>query len=69
MIGRQAPTALVNLYLRYRDLLVPGLELGGGVYNVADQRSSYLQPYNGGHAPLPGPSRELVFRIAYEHKL
>ena len=69
VIGRQAPTALVNLYLRYRDLLVPGLELGGGIYNVADQRYSYLQPYNGGHPPLPGPSRELVVRIAYEHKL
>jgi hypothetical protein len=48
---------------------VPGLELGAGVYDIADQRYEYLQPYNGGHAPLPGPGRELVFRIAYEHKL
>lgn len=68
MIGRQTPTALVNLYLRYRDLL-PGLDLGAGVYNVADQRFQYLQPYSGGHPPLPGTGREIVVRVAYEHKL
>jgi outer membrane cobalamin receptor len=69
MIGRQAPTALVNLHLRYRDLLIPGLELGAGVYDLADQRFQFLQPYAGGHPPLPGPGREVVVRLAYEHKL
>jgi len=69
VIGRQAPTALVNLNARYRDLLVPGLELGAGVYDVADQRLQYLQPYSGGHPPLPGPGREVVVRLAYEHAL
>ncbi|MEO8699761.1 MAG: TonB-dependent receptor [Kofleriaceae bacterium] len=69
MIGRQAPTALVNAYLLYRDVLVRGLELGAGVYDLADQKLQYLQPYDGGHAPLPGVRRELVFRIGYEHKL
>jgi outer membrane receptor protein involved in Fe transport len=69
MIGRQAPTALVNLHLRYRDLLIPGLELGAGVYDAFDQRFQYLQPYSGGHPPLPGPGREVVVRLAYEHKL
>jgi outer membrane cobalamin receptor len=69
LIRRQAPTALVNLHLRYRDLLVPGLELGAGVYDVADQRLQYLQPYSGGHPPLPGSGREFVVRLAYEHRL
>jgi outer membrane receptor for ferrienterochelin and colicins len=69
VIGRQAPTALVNLHLRYRDLLVRGFELGAGVYDVADQHFHYLQPYSGGHPPLPGTGRELVIRLAYEHKL
>lgn len=69
MIGRQAPTALVNVYALYRDLLVPGLEVGAGVYDVANQHVHYLQPYGGGHAPLPGTGRELVFRLAYERKL
>jgi outer membrane cobalamin receptor len=69
VIGRQPPAAQVNLYLLYRDAVVPGLELGAGVFDVADQHQPYLQPYNGGHAPLPSPGRELVFRIAYERKL
>jgi outer membrane cobalamin receptor len=68
MLGRLPPTALVNLYMMYRDL-VPGLELGAGVYDVADQHYQYLQPYNGGHPPLPASGREVVFRVAYEHKL
>ena len=69
MIGREGPTALVNANVLYRNVLVPGLELAGGVYNLADQRSDYLQPYNGGHPPLPGPGRDIVFRVAYEHPL
>jgi len=68
VLGRQAPTALVNLYLRYRDLM-PGLDLGAGVYDIANQRLQYLQPYSGGHPPLPGPGREFVFRVGYERKL
>lgn len=68
MIGRHGPTALVNLFLRCRDLL-PGLDVGAGVHDLADQRLEYLQPYSGGHAPLPGPRRELVLRVAYERKL
>lgn len=69
MLGRLAPTALINLYLRYRDLGLRGLDLGAGVYDVADQHYQYLQPYSGGHPPLPGPGREVVVRLAYEHKL
>jgi outer membrane receptor for ferrienterochelin and colicin len=69
VLGRKAPTALVNLYLLYRDVLVPGLELGAGIYDVADQHYQYLQPYNGGHPPMPAAGREVVFRVAYEHKL
>jgi len=69
VIGRQAPTALLNLNARYRDLFVRGLELDAGVYDIADQRLQYLQPYSGGHPPLPGPGRELVVRLAYERAL
>jgi outer membrane receptor for ferrienterochelin and colicins len=69
VIGRQAPTALVNLYLLYRNLLVPGLDIGVGVYDVGNQHIHYVQPYNGGHAPLPGTGREVIFKLAYERKL
>lgn len=66
MLGREPTTALVNLYALWRDAWLPGLELGAGVYNLADQRYAYLQPYSGGHPPLPAPGREVVFRVAYE---
>ena len=69
MIGREPTTALVNLYARYSNLLTKGLEVGAGVFDVADQHVRYLQPYNGGHAPLPGPGREFVLRVSYEKKL
>jgi outer membrane receptor for ferrienterochelin and colicin len=69
MIGREGPTAIVNANVLYRNLFVRGLELAAGVNNVADQRSDYLQPYNGGHPPLPGPGRDIMVRIAYEHPL
>lgn len=69
MVERFAPTALVNAYLMYRDLLVPGLELGAGVFDLADQHLQYIQPYDGGHPPLPASGRELVFRVGYEHRL
>ena len=69
VLGRAPATALVNLYLRYHDALLPGLDVGAGVFDVADQHPAYLQPYNGGHAPMPSSGRELVVRVAYEHKL
>jgi outer membrane receptor protein involved in Fe transport len=69
VLGRQAPSALINLYLLYRDAVIPGLDLGAGVFDVADQHPAYLQPYNGGHLPMPSAGRELVFHIAYERKL
>jgi outer membrane receptor for ferrienterochelin and colicin len=69
MIGTENATAIVNLYARYKDLLVPGLELGAGVNDVANQHFNYLQPYRGAHAPLPAPGREVVVRINYEWKL
>jgi outer membrane receptor for ferrienterochelin and colicins len=69
MVGRVAPTALVNLFVLYRIPAVPGLELGAGVYDIAAQHYDYLQPYSGGHPPLPGTGREAVVRVAYERKL
>jgi outer membrane receptor for ferrienterochelin and colicin len=60
------PVVLVNVYLRYNNFLTPGLCLGAGVYDALNQGTWYIQPYNGGHAPLPGPSREFVFKLSYD---
>jgi outer membrane receptor protein involved in Fe transport len=36
-----------------------------GVFDLLNERPSYLQAYNGGHPGLPGPSREIVLRVGY----
>lgn len=58
------PVALCNLYIRYETPL-KGLSVGFGVYDILDQKFQFIQPYNGYHAPLSGPSREFVFRLTY----
>ncbi len=58
------PTALINIFIRYTTP-VKGLTFGIGVYDLLDQKFKFIQPYNSYHAPLPGPSREFVFRLQY----
>lgn len=55
-----------NLHLHARDLAARGLSLGLGVRDLFDSGFSYLQPYDGGHAPLPAASREIYLKAAYE---
>lgn len=56
---------LANLYLGLRNVLFPGLHVGFGVFNLLDVDVPYVQPYDGGHPPLPGASREFVGRLEY----
>jgi outer membrane receptor protein involved in Fe transport len=56
---------LLNLYVVYNNLGVKGLDLGAGIYDLLNETYVYLQPYQSGHAPLPGPSREILARLAY----
>jgi len=65
MLGKVDESLLVNAYLMYRDLGWKGLDVGVGGFNLLGQNVPYLQPYNGGHAPLPGASREIVGRVSY----
>ena len=44
---------------------IKGLTVGLGVYDALNQKFKFIQPYDGGHAPLPGPSREIIFRLNY----
>jgi outer membrane receptor for ferrienterochelin and colicin len=58
------PMTLVNIFLQYKTP-VKGLSIGLGVYNLFDENFSFIQPYNGYHAPMPSPSREFIFRLSY----
>jgi outer membrane receptor protein involved in Fe transport len=60
---RIPPVLLFNLFVNVTDLGTKGLDLGVGVYNLFDADNPYPEPYNGGHTPLPGQSRELLARL------
>lgn len=64
-LQREPPSWIYNFYLRYQNLFTKGLTLGLGLYDVFNERQNYPQPYSGGHAPLPAPSRELLFSVGY----
>lgn len=59
------PSFLLNFFIRYSTPL-KGLSVGAGCYDLLDRKFKFVQAYNGGHAPLPGPSREFVFRLQYD---
>lgn len=62
--GKLDPVFLLNFFARY-ETPVKGLSVGLGVYDALNQKFKFIQPYDGGHAPLPGPSREIIFRLNY----
>jgi outer membrane receptor for ferrienterochelin and colicin len=60
------PYALVNLFFNYRHVLINGLTIGAGVYDLFNERPITPQSYNSGIAPIPGRSREYVLKISYQ---
>jgi outer membrane receptor for ferrienterochelin and colicin len=67
VLGRRPGGVMLNANLLHRDLFMKGLDAGLGCFNLLGQEVLYLQPYDGGHAPLPGPSREFVFKLSYTY--
>ena len=60
------PTILLNFNLEYKNLLVNGLALNVGIFDILDEKFHYIQPYNQYHAPLPATTREIVARLRYK---
>ena len=61
------PTFLINCFVNY-EIPDKGFRLGFGVYDLMNEKLSFIQPYNGGHAPLPGSSREFIVKLNYQFK-
>jgi outer membrane cobalamin receptor len=57
---------IADLNLRLKDKPARGLTLDLGVKDIFKANYSYIQPYDGGHAPLPASSREIFMKAAYE---
>ena len=62
-LQRFGPVTLVNLNLAGR---FGPVTASLGVFDLLDQNPPFIQPYAGGHSPLPGPSREFVGKLRYE---
>ncbi len=56
----------LNFYAGYNNIFVKGLDLSVGVFDILNEKVLYIQPYSGGHAPLPGVSREIIFKLRYQ---
>lgn len=67
VIEKFEPLVLANLFVNVTNL-VKGLTIGVGCYDILNAKYKFIQPYNGYHAPLPGPSREFLVKIIYEVK-
>jgi outer membrane receptor for ferrienterochelin and colicin len=66
VLGKLDPYLLVNAFFNYRNCLVSGLNVGFGVYDIANVQPAIPQAYNGGYAPVPGRSREYVVKVNYQ---
>jgi outer membrane receptor for ferrienterochelin and colicin len=56
-------TTLLNIFVNWEP--VDGLNIGLGCYDLLNQKFKFVQPYNGYSPPLPGPSREIIFKLQY----
>ena len=54
---------LLNTLVEYR---WKQMKFGVGVHNLLDEDHWFIQPYQGGFAPLPGRGREYFLRVRWE---
>jgi outer membrane receptor protein involved in Fe transport len=64
-IGYVPESAQITAWLGVDSIFNTGLSAQLGVGNVLDSKILYVQPYDGGVAPLPGRGREVFLRLTY----
>jgi len=64
ILNQLNPIVLLNCFLQFKSEK-KGLNIGLGVFDLLNENFSFIQPYDGGHAPLPGSTREIMLRIQY----
>jgi outer membrane receptor protein involved in Fe transport len=65
-LERHKPAILLNTFVRYAIPSWKDFAIGAGIYNIANQKYDYIQPYAGGLPSHPGPSREFIVRLEYK---
>ena len=68
-VKRFPAETLLNLYLLHRNVVTPGLSASLGLYNLLNTDIYYVQPYNGEHGAIPGPSFEVLVKLGYDYSL
>lgn len=61
-----SPVATADLCVRFRRLGLEGLSASVTGHDLFNAAPPWIQPYNGGHPPLPGTGRDVGFRLAYD---
>ncbi|MEY3219544.1 MAG: hypothetical protein RIT27_901 [Pseudomonadota bacterium] len=59
-------SVLANIFVHYKPMWFKNGDVGLGIYDIFGDKQRFIQPYNGGHNPLPNTSREIVFKIGYK---
>jgi outer membrane receptor for ferrienterochelin and colicins len=63
LASKLSPEAVTHVYLLYKGLFGSPVDVGLGVYDLFAAQHDFVQPYNGQHAPLPGPGREFLLKV------
>jgi outer membrane cobalamin receptor len=66
VLNRFAPYTLANVFISYEHLLIKGLTVGLGAYDIFNEKEPILQAYNGDFAPISGRSREITLKLSYD---
>jgi outer membrane cobalamin receptor len=69
LISTLGPDYLLNLCLKWDNLFIKGLTASVSVFDLLNEKSAFIQPYNGWFYPYPGRSREFVFRITLNSEM
>ena len=60
-------TVLANIYFLFENIYGKNLDVGIGFYDIFKSNYAYIQPYNGGHPPLPAYSSEAAVKLSYKY--
>jgi len=66
VLGVEPAVFLLGTTLGLKDFLARGLHLSLGVHNLLDEKHRVLQPFDGGHAPLPMGGREATVKLSFD---
>ncbi len=58
------PKYLWNMAITYDNIFLKGISATLSIHDILNQQPVFVQPYNGGLYPYPGPSREIMLKIS-----